>query len=142
MDGYFRVLICDDDALVRQFLGMFVNSEPDLVLVGEAVDGVHLIEQARALRPDVIVLDLNMPRRSGLDAIADLRTVTPEAALVVLSGSISDTIEQRLRALGVKNYIDKSAPAEQITQLIRAAARARTTASSTYVREPVRSPTM
>ena len=69
-----RVLVCDDHALFRRGLQMVLEQEPDLELVGEAADGAEVVERAQELMPDVILMDVRMPKKSGIEAAARSRT--------------------------------------------------------------------
>ena len=75
--GTIRVLIADDHAVVRQGLRTLIGTEPGMTVVGEAVDGVEAVEMARACKPDVILLDMVMPRKDGLRPSAKSRARTP-----------------------------------------------------------------
>src|SRR4029453_2733078 len=68
-----RVLVCDDHALFRRGLQMVLEQEPDLELVGEASDGEEVVERAQELMPDVILMDVRMPKRSGIEAAGDIK---------------------------------------------------------------------
>ena len=73
-DQPLRVLVVDDHALFRRGLQMVLASEPDIDVVGEASDGTEAIEKAKALRPDVVLMDVRMPKRSGIEATSFIRT--------------------------------------------------------------------
>lgn len=94
------VLICDDYDAIRKLLGAIVANEPGLRVVGEAADGNEVIVEAIALQPDVILLDLAMPKRSGVEALPELRHVAPDARIVVLSGFTSANVAEEVIALG------------------------------------------
>jgi DNA-binding NarL/FixJ family response regulator len=81
-----RVLIADDHAILRLGLRALIATEPDMEVVGEAVDGTDAVRQARCLRPDVMVLDLVMPGKDGLQATAEITQEDPGARILVLTG--------------------------------------------------------
>jgi DNA-binding NarL/FixJ family response regulator len=81
-----RVLIADDHAILRLGLRALLATEPDMEVAGEAVDGLDAVRQARCLRPDVIVLDLVMPGKDGLQATAEITQEDPGARILVLTG--------------------------------------------------------
>ena len=117
------VLICDDNDAIRMLLDAIVANEPGLQVVGEAADGNEAIVETIALQPDVILLDLAMPKRSGLDALPELRRVAPNARIVVLSGFASANVAEEVIALGATSYIEKGADsAEIVAAIVRALA--------------------
>lgn len=85
-----RVLIADDHRVVRQGLKALLEEEPDVLVVGVAGDGVEAIELAQRTQPDVILLDLMMPRKSGLEAIPELQEVSPHSRILVLTSYSDD----------------------------------------------------
>lgn len=115
-----RILIADDHAVVREGLRALIESRPDLELVGEAADGAAAVEKARELQPDVILMDLVMPRKSGVEAIADITRENPAARILVLT-SFSDD-DQALPAIkaGAMGYVLKDSLPEELVQAIRA----------------------
>lgn len=115
-----RILIADDHAVVREGLRALIESRPDLELVGEAADGTAAVEKARELQPDVILMDLVMPRKSGVEAIADITRENPAARILVLT-SFSDD-DQALPAIkaGAMGYVLKDSLPEELVQAIRA----------------------
>ena len=115
------VLICDDNDAIRRLLATIVAGDPGLRIVGEAADGNEAIVEALALQPDVILLDLAMPRRSGLEALPELRRVAPEARIVVLSGFTSANVAEEVIALGAATYVEKGADPAAIVAAIEQA---------------------
>ena len=83
MDKAIRILICDDHAVVREGLRALIGTEPGMEIVGEASDGEQAIEAVRALRPDVTLLDMVMPRLDGLGAIQAIKSEFSEARILV-----------------------------------------------------------
>jgi DNA-binding NarL/FixJ family response regulator len=126
LDTPVGVLVCDDNAAMRALLGVVVGTSPGLATVGEASDGNEAIAQATRLQPDVILLDLAMPNRSGLEALAELRYVAPAAQIVVLSGFALTAAAEEVFALGAAAYLEKGAnPQAIITTIENAVANAR-----------------
>lgn len=119
------VLICDDVDAMRLLLTSVVESHPGLRVVGEARDGYEAVTEARRLQPDVVLLDLSMPRRTGLDALPELRQVAPAAEVIVLSGFIASTIEADVLALGAARFIEKGADPDDIIAAIEEVTAAR-----------------
>jgi two-component system, NarL family, response regulator LiaR len=113
-----QVLIADDHAVVRDGLTAIIASDPALKLAGQAVNGAQAVELARALQPDVILLDLMMPVKDGLSAIADLRRDNPAARILVLTGYAEDDKVFPAIKAGALGYMLKDAPREQLLQAI------------------------
>jgi len=104
-----KVLIVDDDASFRQMLHQVFACEPDFDVCGEAENGKEAVEKARALQPDVIVLDVLMPVMNGLDAARALRLMMPTLPLILNSASVDPATEQQARAIGISQIVPKSA---------------------------------
>ncbi|GMU51675.1 MAG: DNA-binding response regulator [Candidatus Xenobia bacterium] len=117
-----RILIADDHAVVRQGLRMFLELDPELVVVGEASDGLEALEKAHELKPHVVVMDLLMPRLDGIQAIARLRQELPEVEAVALTSVLDDASVVGAVRAGAMGYLLKDARAEELCQAIRAAA--------------------
>jgi len=117
-----RILIADDHAIVRQGLKLLIDSQPDMTVVAEAADGTAALEQARALQPDVVVIDISMPGMSGLTATRALKQRHPDMTVIVLTRHEDDSYLEELLRAGASGYVLKqSAPAEFL-QAIRAVA--------------------
>jgi two-component system NarL family response regulator len=115
-----RVLVADDHALYRRGLEMVLSAEPDIEIVGEAGDGAEAIRQAQELLPDVVLMDLRMPRRSGIEACTAIKDVAPTTKIVILTISDDETdLFEAVRA-GANGYLLKDVPGEQIADGIRA----------------------
>jgi DNA-binding NarL/FixJ family response regulator len=117
-----RIVVVDDQPLVRAGFNKILEREPDLEIVGEAADGVEALEVVARLRPDVVLMDIRMPRLDGLGATERLRTTVPDARVVVLT--TYDLDEYVLRALraGACGFLLKDVPAEVVPSAVRAAA--------------------
>lgn len=117
-----RVLLVDDEALMRTGLRLMIDGAHGIEVVGEAADGTAGLAQARALDPDVILLDIRMPRRDGLETLADLRAAGVTARVVVLTAF--DTDDFLLRALrgGAVSFLLKDSPPEEVVRAVLDAA--------------------
>ena len=115
------VLICDDNDAMRMLLGVIVGGSPTLEVVGEASNGNDAVVEATRLQPTVILLDLAMPVRSGLDALPELRQVAPDARVIVYSGFAGGIVADDVLALGAVGYLEKGAPPEAIVAIIEQA---------------------
>ncbi len=114
-----RILVVEDQNVVREGLIAILSFQSDMEVVGEAGDGVQAVELARRSRPDVILLDMVMPRQDGLTTIPKLRVVVPEARILVLSSfAESDRVYQAIKA-GAIGYMLKDTTRVQLLQSIR-----------------------
>jgi NarL family two-component system response regulator LiaR len=114
-----RVLIADDHAVVREGLRTLIGTEPCMELAGEAADGIEAIQKARSLQPDVILLDMMMPRKDGLEAIQEIKAHDAEARILVLTSfSHDDKVFPAIKA-GALGYLLKNASPEALLQAIR-----------------------
>jgi two-component system response regulator NreC len=116
-----RVLIADDHALVRSGLRALLEAQPDLEVVGEAEDGVVAVERCRALRPDVVILDLAMPGRGGISAAEDLRRDLPDTKVVVLTMHDDEAYMRLARLAGAVGFVLKKSLATELIRAVRAA---------------------
>ena len=101
-----QILIADDGTTVRQLIRAFLEKETAFRVCGEAVDGVDAIEKAKELKPDLILLDLAMPRMNGADAATELLRIMPEVPIVMFT-MYDENVGKSLMPLGVKAVISK-----------------------------------
>src|SRR5271165_430564 len=115
-----RILAVDDHALAREGIAVLVATQPDMTLVAEATNGREAIQQFRTHRPDVTLMDLQMPEMRGGDAIIAIRNEFPDARIIVLTTYAGDA--QALRAIrsGARGYLLKNAPHTEVLDSIRA----------------------
>jgi DNA-binding NarL/FixJ family response regulator len=130
-----RVLIADDDPLVRAGLSMIIGGTPDLQIVGEVGDGTEVAAAVRACAPDVVLMDIRMPRTDGLAATAALRAAgaAPEV-LVLTTFDIDQYVLKALRA-GASGFLLKDTPPAEIVAAIRRVAAGEATLSPTVTRQ-------
>jgi DNA-binding NarL/FixJ family response regulator len=112
------VLICDDNEAIRDLLRAVVKLRPSLRIVGEAADGNEVIVEAERLQPEVILLDLAMPERTGLEALLELGRVAPAAKVIVFSGFSTASVAEDVIALGAVRYLSKGANPDAINDAI------------------------
>lgn len=118
-----RVLVVEDQAVVREGIVAILSFQPDIEVVGQAGDGLEAVEQARLTRPDVILLDLVMPRQDGLTTIPKLKEVMPDVHILVLTSfAEGERVFQAIKA-GALGYLLKDATRDQLLQAIRDVAR-------------------
>ena len=123
MDKRIRLLLVDDHAVVRQGLRLFLQRDPGLEIVGEAVHGQDALEQVARVAPDVVLMDLLMPTMDGVEATRCLREAHPEVEVIALTSVLEDGLVVRAVEAGATGYLLKDANAETIVEAIHAAAR-------------------
>jgi len=116
--GAIRVLVADDHTVVRKGLVELLKKEPRLAIVGEAADGRQAVEQARQLRPDVVLMDVTMPIMSGVEATRVLSTEMPAVRVIGLSMHAEDDMAAQMRAAGAVRYLVKDGPMEELVKAI------------------------
>ena len=114
-----RVVCVDDHPLMREGIAAVVNAMPDMELVGEAADGVEAVERFLALRPDVVLMDLQMPRMTGVEAITAIRREDPRARIVVLTTYKGDAQARAALQAGASGYLLKSMVMAELAEAIR-----------------------
>jgi DNA-binding NarL/FixJ family response regulator len=118
-----KVLIADDQRLMREGLATLLALADDIDIVGQAGDGVEAIELAKTHRPDVILMDIQMPQVNGVEATKTIRSILPATQIIILTTFDNDEyLLEGLRA-GACGYLLKDMPSEQLTDAIRAAAK-------------------
>ncbi|MDP9793605.1 DNA-binding NarL/FixJ family response regulator [Catenuloplanes nepalensis] len=119
-----RVLVADDQAMVRTGFGMIIGAQPDMELVGEAADGVQAVEQALRLRPDVALMDIRMPKMDGLEALRRLAgpgVADPVNVVVVTTFDLDEYVHAALRN-GACGFLLKDSGPALLVEAVRAAA--------------------
>ena len=116
------MLLCDDAPGFRALLRYTLDDDPDVVVVGEAGDGAAGLEAVAALRPDVVLLDISMPRLQGIDAIGAMLERSPCSRIVALSGFGAGEMAAAALARGAHAYVEKGTGATAIRDAVRAAA--------------------
>jgi two-component system, NarL family, response regulator LiaR len=117
-----RILIADDHSVVRQGLRMFLGLDPELEVVGEAEDGEQALNLALRLRPDVVLMDLLMPRMDGMAAIGAIRERLPDAEVIALTSVVEDDMVIGAVRAGAIGYLLKDTRADELCRAIKAAA--------------------
>ncbi len=115
-----RILSVDDHALLREGLAALIANQPDLELVAEAANGREAIELFRKHRPDVTLMDLQMPEVGGIDAISGIRSEFPDARIIVLTTHAGDVHVTRALRAGARAYLLKSLLRKELIDVIRA----------------------
>ena len=134
-DRPLRLLIVDDQPLIRRALAMTLGVESDIEVVGQAVDGIDAIELALALSPDVIVMDLQMPRASGVVATREITAQLPSVGVVVLTTFDQDDLVFEAIRAGARAYLLKDAVEAEVLETIRAVHRGESRLSPSIARK-------
>ena len=114
-----RILVVDDHAVVRSGLRLLLGKEPDLEVVGEAGDAREAVFETRSAKPDVILLDVTMPGKSGIEAIPDLLKEAPEAKVLVLSMQDDPSYVREAFGAGASGYVLKEAVDAEVVEAVR-----------------------
>jgi DNA-binding NarL/FixJ family response regulator len=118
-DSPIRVLSVDDHPLFRQGIAAIIDCQSDMSLVGAASSGAEAIDAFRSLRPDVTLMDLNLPDQGGIEVMTAIREEFPEARVIILTTFERDVEIQRALKAGARGYLLKSMPPEKILEMIR-----------------------
>ena len=113
-----RIVICDDYEAYRFTVNAVLGSDARFEVVGEAVDGEQAIERCTALQPDVVILDIAMPRMDGLAALPHIRAACPDARIVMHSAFAERTVAENAARLGADGYLEKGADLNQIIDTV------------------------
>jgi len=119
MENCIQVLIVDDHAIVREGQRALIETEPNMEVVGEAKDGFEATEMAISLHPDVILMDLHMPRKEGIEAIKEIKAENPEARILVLTSFTEDEKVYAAIKAGAMGYVLKDSSPQEIMAAIR-----------------------
>ncbi len=114
-----RVLIVDDHALFRRGLQMVLDAEPDIEVVGEAADGHQALDRAQELMPDVVLMDVRMPRRSGIEATREIRDALPHVRIIMLTVSDEEADLYEAIKAGAAGYLLKEVSTDEVPEAIR-----------------------
>lgn len=118
---HITVLLVDDQQVIRESLRSRLNAEADLALVGEAKDGLQAVTMAAKFCPDVIIMDISMPRLNGLEAMERILKMRPATRVLILSAHIDDTYIAHARTLGAAGCLSKQTDINQLPNAIRQA---------------------
>jgi len=118
-----RVLIVDDHPVVREGIGSMLKKETDFRVVGEASNGLEALEKARELSPDVVLMDLRMPKMDGVEAISRIRAEKPDIKFIILTTYSDDEYIFKGIAAGARAYLLKDAPRDELFKAIRMVSR-------------------
>lgn len=114
-----RVMTADDHLLIREGLAALIGAHPDIEIVGEAADGDEAIRKFEELRPDVLLLDLQMPKRHGVEVIGEIRSRFPAARIIVLTTYDMEQVVSKALAAGAQAYLLKTSVRRELINTIR-----------------------
>jgi DNA-binding NarL/FixJ family response regulator len=117
-----RVLLADDHEMMREGLKLLVNRQSDMETVGETDNGRAAVELARELKPDVVVMDISMPKMNGLKATERLKTLCPEVRVLTLTRHADDAYLRKLLKAGASGYLLKKSASGELVRAIRSVA--------------------
>ncbi len=121
--GAIRLLVADDHAVVREGLVSALSGQPGIHVLGQAADGREAIEQALALRPDAIIMDVNMPSLDGIEATRRIKDRQPEIVIIGLSLHEEEAVAEAMTAAGADAFVSKHAPAKRLIEVLLRACR-------------------
>lgn len=114
-----KILLCDDNDNFRQLLVQYVHTLPGVEIIGEAVDGVDVIEKTEALNPDIVLMDLSMPNQSGLDATKTIKERWPEKSVIILTLYEDSVYKELADEFNADGFIAKSSIKTQLPSVIQ-----------------------
>lgn len=118
-EARIRVLSVDDHPLLREGLAAIIDNQPDMLLVGQASNAQEAIQEFRKHQPDVTLMDLRLPDKSGIDAMIAIRTEFPDARVIMLTTFEGDAEIQRALEAGARGYLLKNTPPKELVEVIR-----------------------
>lgn len=118
-EARIRVLSVDDHPLLREGLAAIIDNQPDMLLVGQASNAQEAIQEFRKHQPDVTLMDLRLPDKSGIDAMIAVRTEFPDARVIMLTTFEGDAEIQRALEAGARGYVLKNTPPKELVEVIR-----------------------
>lgn len=118
-EARIRVLSVDDHPFLREGIAAIVNNQPDMILVAQASNAQEAVQQFRKYQPDVTLMDIRLPDRTGIEAMIEVRTEFPDARIIMLTTFEGDTEIRRALEAGARGYILKSMPPKELVEVIR-----------------------
>lgn len=116
-----RILIADDHPVIRKIVRSTLQAHPHFDVCGEAMNGAQAIEEAKKLRPDVVVLNITMPVLNGFEAAREIKTILPQSAIVILSSNADQRFIEEAKKIGVRAYVAKTKAGEALVKAVEAA---------------------
>jgi DNA-binding NarL/FixJ family response regulator len=116
-----RILIADDHAVIRRMVRSALQGQPHFEVVAEVEDGSKAVEEAKKLKPDVVVLNITMPIMNGFEAARKIKAVVPQSAIVILSSNVDRQFIEEAKKVGARAYVAKTKAGEALIAAIEAA---------------------
>jgi DNA-binding NarL/FixJ family response regulator len=116
-----RILIVDDHGIIRQGLRLFLEFDPELVVVGEATNGIEALKLVESLQPDVVLMDILMPLMDGLEATLAIRQEFPDTEVIILTSVVDENIISQCIRAGASGYLLKDTRSEELCGAVHAA---------------------
>lgn len=138
MTDPIRIIIVDDHPLVRQGLASLIATEPNMIVVGEAVDGFEAVDLIKKASCDIILMDLVMPRKDGLEAIAEIMKINPDARILVITSFAEDDKVFKAIKLGALGYLLKDSSPEELLEAIQQVHQGESSLHPTIARKLIR----
>src|SRR5580704_8873903 len=123
LDRRVRVLIADDHPVIRGMVRSTLQQHPEFEVCGEAADGAQAVEEAKKLKPDVVVLNVSMPVLNGFEAAREIRATLPNSAIVILSSHADERFVREAKEIGVRAYVAKTKAGAALVRAVEAAVR-------------------
>jgi two-component system NarL family response regulator len=114
-----RIVICDDQTAFRQLLSVVLGLEEGLEVVGEAQDGRDVVDVVARLKPDVLLLDVAMPERDGIEAVPAIKSASPQTAVVMLTAFGAESVRRRAYEAGAADFVEKGVDIDDLVARIR-----------------------
>jgi DNA-binding NarL/FixJ family response regulator len=121
IDRKVRILIADDHPIIRRVVRSTLQQHPHFEICGEAVNGAEAIEEAKKLKPDVVVLNVSMPVMNGFEAAREIKMILPESAIVILSQNADQHFIAEAKKVGVQAYVSKTKAGESLVKAVEGA---------------------
>jgi two-component system response regulator NreC len=121
MSGSVKIMLADDHTIVRQGLARLLEEQPNLKVIGEATNGRHAVDKATQLKPDIVIMDIAMPRLNGIEAAKRIRKYLPETKIIILSMYSHEHYIHELLESGVSGYLLKDSSGRDIIRAVHAA---------------------
>jgi DNA-binding NarL/FixJ family response regulator len=118
-----RVLLADDHTITREGTRLLLDAEADIDVIGEAIDGEEAVTLTESMHPDILLLDISMPKLNGVQVASQLSQSMPATSIIILTGYDSEQYARALVRLGVRGYLPKSASSRELVDALRTVAR-------------------